>query len=77
MEFSTVFLNEASQIPYASALMAFGRCAQVVEETKPDGGYGPQKQRCFVDLIFEGLDQLFHVHDVHFFASPSASSCPP
>jgi hypothetical protein len=29
-EYTTVFLNEASQIPYSSALVAFTRLAQVV-----------------------------------------------
>ena len=41
LEFVTVFLNEASQIPYESALVAFTRLAQVV----PD-----MPQRAFVDL---------------------------
>jgi len=41
LEFATVFLNEASQIPYASALIAFTRLAQVVPGLK---------QRGFVDL---------------------------
>ena len=41
LEYSTVFLNEASQIPYASALVAFTRLAQVVPKLR---------QRAFVDL---------------------------
>lgn len=41
LEFVTVFLNEASQIPYASALVAFTRLAQVVPGLK---------QRGFIDL---------------------------
>ena len=41
LEYATVFLNEASQIPYASALVAFTRLAQVVPGVK---------QRGFVDL---------------------------
>ena len=41
LEFVTVFLNEASQIPYESALVAFTRLAQVV----PD-----MPQRAYVDL---------------------------
>jgi Terminase RNaseH-like domain/Phage terminase large subunit len=41
LEYATVFLNEASQIPYASALVAFTRLAQVVPGLR---------QRGFVDL---------------------------
>ncbi len=41
LEYSTVFLNEASQIPYSSALIAFTRLAQVVPDIR---------QRAFVDL---------------------------
>ena len=41
LEYATVFLNEASQIPYASALIAFTRLAQVVPGLV---------QRAFVDL---------------------------
>jgi len=41
LEFVTMFLNEASQIPYSSALVAFTRLAQVVPGLK---------QRGFVDL---------------------------
>lgn len=41
LEYATVFLNEASQIPYSSALVAFTRLAQLV----PQIG-----QRAFVDL---------------------------
>ena len=41
LEYATVFLNEASQIPYASALVAFTRLAQVVPGLI---------QRAFVDL---------------------------
>jgi len=41
LEYATVFLNEASQIPYSSALIAFTRLAQVV----------PRLHQCgFVDL---------------------------
>ncbi len=54
LEFATVFLNEASQIPYQSALMAMSRCAQVVEGVK---------QRNIVDLNPPGkshwTNQLF------------------
>lgn len=54
LEFATVFLNEASQIPYASALMAMSRCAQVVVGLR---------QRCIVDLNPPGkshwTNQLF------------------
>ncbi|VFU10244.1 phage terminase large subunit [Methylocella tundrae] len=41
LEYSTVFLNEASQIPYSSALIAFTRLAQVAPNIP---------QRAFVDL---------------------------
>ena len=41
LEFATVFLSEASQIPYTSALVAFTRLAQVV---------GDLPQRAYVDL---------------------------
>ncbi len=41
LEYSTVFLNEASQIPYGSALIAFTRLAQVAPNIL---------QRAFVDL---------------------------
>ncbi len=41
LEYATVFLNEASQIPYGSALVAFTRLAQVVPGLA---------QRAFVDL---------------------------
>jgi phage terminase large subunit-like protein len=41
LEYSTVFLNEASQIPYSSALIAFTRLAQVAPNIR---------QRAFVDL---------------------------
>lgn len=41
LEFVTIFLNEASQIPYASAMVAFTRLAQVVPGLK---------QRAYVDL---------------------------
>ncbi|WP_158810105.1 phage terminase large subunit [Beijerinckia sp. L45] len=41
LEYVTVFLNEASQIPYTSALVAFTRLAQVV---------GDLPQRAYVDL---------------------------
>src|SRR5580704_8177772 len=41
LEYSTVFLNEASQIPYSSALIAFTRLAQVAPKIR---------QRAFVDL---------------------------
>jgi len=41
LEFASVFLNEASQIPYASALVAFTRLAQLAP---------PLLQRAFVDL---------------------------
>ena len=41
LEYATVFLNEASQIPYSSALVAFTRLAQVLPGLK---------QRGFVDL---------------------------
>jgi hypothetical protein len=41
LEYSTVFLNEASQIPYSSALIAFTRLAQVAPKLR---------QRAFVDL---------------------------
>ncbi|HUZ66820.1 MAG TPA: phage terminase large subunit, partial [Beijerinckiaceae bacterium] len=41
LEYATIFLNEASQIPYTSALIAFTRLAQVVPGLK---------QRGFVDL---------------------------
>ncbi|WP_051955434.1 phage terminase large subunit [Beijerinckia mobilis] len=41
LEFVTIFLNEASQIPYSSAIIAFTRLAQVVPELR---------QRAFVDL---------------------------
>lgn len=40
-EYATVFLNEASQIPYSSALIAFTRLAQVTRE---------MHQHAFVDL---------------------------
>src|SRR6516165_2913768 len=40
-EYATIFLNEASQIPYSSALIAFTRLAQVVDGLE---------QRAFVDL---------------------------
>ncbi len=41
LEYVSIFLNEASQIPYASALVAFTRLAQKVEGLK---------QRAYVDL---------------------------
>ncbi|ACB94283.1 phage terminase large subunit [Beijerinckia indica] len=41
LEFATIFLNEASQIPYSSAIIAFTRLAQVVPNIA---------QRAFVDL---------------------------
>lgn len=41
LEFVTIFLNEASQIPYSSALVAFTRLAQTVPGLK---------QRGFIDL---------------------------
>ncbi len=41
LEYASVFLNEASQIPYQSALIAFTRLAQVVEGLT---------QRAYVDL---------------------------
>lgn len=41
LEYSTVFLNEASQIPYSSALIALTRLAQVAPKIR---------QRAFVDL---------------------------
>jgi phage terminase large subunit-like protein len=41
MEFATVFLNEVSQIPYSSALVAWTRLAQVVPGLR---------QRAYVDL---------------------------
>ncbi|WP_244532360.1 phage terminase large subunit [Methylocapsa palsarum] len=41
LEYSTVFLNEASQIPYSSALIAFTRLAQVAPNLA---------QRAFIDL---------------------------
>ena len=41
LEYASVFLNEASQIPYASAIVAFTRLAQVV---------GDLEQKAFVDL---------------------------
>ena len=40
-EYSTLFLNEASQVPYPSALVAFTRVAQVIPELQ---------QRVYVDL---------------------------
>jgi len=41
LEYATVFLNEASQIPYSSALIAFTRLAQVARGIR---------QKAFVDL---------------------------
>ncbi|HXW72400.1 MAG TPA: phage terminase large subunit [Methylocella sp.] len=41
LEFATVFLNEASQIPYSSALVAFTRLAQQTREIR---------QQAYVDL---------------------------
>ena len=41
LEYATVFLNEASQIPYSSALIAFTRLAQVTRGIR---------QQAFVDL---------------------------
>ena len=41
LEYATIFLNEASQIPYASALVAFTRLAQVT---------GDLDQKAFIDL---------------------------
>ena len=41
LEYASIFLNEASQIPYSSALIAFTRLAQKVEGLK---------QRAYVDL---------------------------
>lgn len=41
LEYVSIFLNEASQIPYASALVAFTRLAQKIEGLK---------QRAYVDL---------------------------
>lgn len=41
LEYVSIFLNEASQIPYASALVAFTRLAQTIEDVA---------QRAYVDL---------------------------
>ena len=41
LEYVSIFLNEASQIPYASALVAFTRLAQTIENVA---------QRAYVDL---------------------------
>ena len=41
LEYASIFLNEASQIPYASALVAFTRLAQMVPDLT---------QRAYVDL---------------------------
>ena len=46
MEFATIFFNEASQIPYASILVALTRLAQVA--FLPDGQ--PLSQRAYYDL---------------------------
>jgi hypothetical protein len=52
LEYATIFLNEASQIPYASALVAFTRLAQVAP---------PIDQKAFVDLNPVGKAHWTHV----------------
>lgn len=51
-EYATVFLNEASQIPYSSALVAFTRLAQVVRGIR---------QKAFVDLNPVGMTHWTNV----------------
>jgi hypothetical protein len=51
-EYTTVFLNEASQIPYSSALVAFTRLAQVVRGIR---------QKAFVDLNPVGMTHWTNV----------------
>lgn len=52
LEYASVFLNEASQIPYSSALIAFTRLAQVIP---------PIHQKAFVDLNPVGKSHWTHV----------------
>lgn len=52
LEYATVFLNEASQIPYSSALVAFTRLAQVAP---------PIDQKAFVDLNPVGKTHWTHM----------------
>ncbi|MGP0057854.1 MAG: phage terminase large subunit [Beijerinckiaceae bacterium] len=54
LEFASVFLNEASQIPYGSALVAFTRLAQVVEglEQKAYVDLNPTGKAHWTNLLF-------------------------
>jgi hypothetical protein len=52
LEYATIFLNEASQIPYSSALVAFTRLAQVAP---------PIDQKAFVDLNPVGKSHWTHL----------------
>jgi phage terminase large subunit-like protein len=54
LEYATVFLNEASQIPYASALIAFTRLAQVVPGIRQCGfvDLNPVSKAHWTNLLF-------------------------
>ncbi len=52
LEYASIFLNEASQIPYSSALIAFTRLAQVMPRLD---------QKAFVDLNPVGKSHWTHV----------------
>ena len=49
MEFATIYLNEASQIPYSSRNIAMTRLAQQVDTQVAGGAGGTLKPRCYVD----------------------------
>jgi len=49
MEFATIYLNEASQIPLASRNIAMTRLAQQVDTQIAGGASGSLKPRCYVD----------------------------
>lgn len=49
MEFATIYLNEASQIPLASRNIAMTRLAQQVDTQIAGGAGGTLKPRCYVD----------------------------
>jgi phage terminase large subunit-like protein len=54
LEYTTIFLNEASQIPYSSALMAFTRLAQVVPDLSQCGfvDLNPTGRTHWTNLLF-------------------------
>lgn len=61
LEYATIFLNEASQIPYSSALVAFTRLAQVVEQRFADE-HSLTKTRRLPQKLFVDLNPIGKTH---------------